>query len=156
MESSNAAGKPVRNIRKDTVTWRLFEHYFLMQEASAYPLRIPCETWGQALNLSVGLNRCHVQHQRETGMPDEAMLYSAKPVRNPENTEFWIEVSTNYRRQGLASPSKLARQAGGNWMENLLVQAESTLLPAPTPESTQPVPDKMESLLDTFMKGEVK
>ena len=144
-----------RKIGKETQVWSLFERYFLDPAPQDYPLYITGLTKGQALNLSVGMNRCHVQHAEETGMPFSAMMYSAKPQEVAEDGTWRVEISTNYTRRGLDKPSKV-RKGGGDWMKRLLVQAEeiSPSSSAPTPESTQPEPDKMESLLDNFMKGE--
>lgn len=142
-----------RKIGKETQVWRMFERYFLDPAPQEYPLHITGLTRGQALNLSVGMNRCHVQHAEEMGMPSSAMMYSAKPQEVVEDGSWRVEISTNYTRRGLDKPSKV-RKGGGDWMKRLLAQAEDTPPSVPTPESTQPVPDKMESLLDNFMKGE--
>lgn len=146
-------GRKKRKIGKETQVWRMFERYFLDPAPQEYPLYITGLTKGQALNLSVGMNRCHVQHAEEMGMPSSAMMYSAKPQAE-ENGNWRVEISTNYTRRGIDKPSKV-KKGGGNWMEKLLEQAPTppALPSAPTPEGAQSAPDKMESLLDNFMKG---
>jgi hypothetical protein len=99
-------------------------------------------------------------------MPNEAMLYSAKPKRGEgENEEFWIEISTNYRRQGIASPSK--GKTGGAWLDAMLDKAKEDALEVfPRPGGVKlaredgegkslPEEDKQEALLKGFL-GEKK
>lgn len=115
--------KKPRTFKKHTQTWLLFVHLFLDQPASAYPVLLGPYTKGQALNLAVGLNTCHVQHMRETGMPEENMLYSAKPLRK-EQDSWYIEVSTNYTRTGVTKPSR-ANATGSKWLQSLLAQTQA-------------------------------
>ena len=150
----------MRKYGKNTQTWRLFEQYFLSPAPEDYPLVIPNLTKGQALNLSIGLNRCHCQHAEEQGMPSEAMLYSAKPSAASDGSGWIITISTNYTRQGIEKPSRARRGGNAAWMDALVSEAASPLDPpgvltlpgnaqegvAP-PQPSLPLPDAMESLL---------
>jgi len=138
---------------KSTKTWKLFESLFLNQPESAYPISLGPMPKGKALNLAVGLNRCHVQYAKEQGMPDEAMLHSAKPKAG-ENEEYFVEISTNYTRQGLPRPSRTGGDA--DWMDSIpglpgsgSAPAQSETRPSQSPAPLSPT-DNVEDLLSSL------
>ena len=159
MDSSHApTPKRTRKFTKSTVTWQLFEKLFLNTSAEAYPLTLGPFTKGRALNLSIGLNTCHVQHKEETGMPEEFMLYSAKPGEIPKGSgEWFVTISTNYTRTGQVRPSRKA--PGEDWMAGLL-GGTSSHAPAPVlpltgaNPSTVLVDDPQEDLISKYYGGE--
>lgn len=185
--SQNSQGKiPRRRSNapgKHTVTWKLFETLFLQAKIECYPLYVRGLTKGQAINLAIGLNRCNLAFAREQGMPDDAMLYSAKAKeetgRNIEGTDqpgWLVEISTNWKRQGKASPSRASETSGAARLENLLssltippgssmgVSALEPTKPIPGSGSNlgsklSPAPDageipSQEDLINRFISGE--
>lgn len=138
---SEATPRKRRVFSKNTATWQLFEKFFLKTEPEAYPILLGPYTKGQALNLAIGMNTCHVQHKEETGMPEEFMMYSAKPQEKPDG--WWIEISTNYTRTGKQKPSRKTASTG--WLEKLLEKGGSEPVSARAPVS--PAVDPQEDLL---------
>lgn len=133
-----------RHFSKNTRTWLLFEKLFLDADPSAYPIVLGPYTKGQALNLAIGLNTCHVQHKEETGMPESTMLYSAKPKEQEDKT-WQVEISTNYTRTGKLRPSRQDK-GQGHWMDSLLGQKKLGKVEKPAQSDTQ------EDLLSKFYK----
>lgn len=54
-------------------------------------------------------------------MPLNMLQYSAKAIRGTSDTDWYVEISTNYRQQGLASPGGRAKSG---WMLAILDQAK--------------------------------
>ncbi len=107
--------KSGRKLSKETVTYKLFEKFFLGYPEEALPYTFQDMPKGQAINLAMGLNRCHVQWAQENGIPEEMMTRSAKAIANVDLSLPWtVEVSFNFRR---------AKKGSGNapdWMKELL------------------------------------
>ena len=85
-------------------------------------------------------------------MPEEFMLYSAKPGEIPKGSgEWFVTISTNYTRTGRVRPSRKA--SGEDWMAGLL---GGTSAPAPSlpPTGANPstvlVEDPQEDLISKF------
>lgn len=157
--------KPKHQIAKHTRTWQLFELYFLDQPNAAYPIFLKGLTKGQAINLAVGLNRCHVQHGKEQGMPDDALLYSAKPREDSDSGEnLWlVEISTNYTRTGELKPSQRGRRAGSQaWLEAQIQRGKAELAQQPATQqkaeqasgSPEPELDAQDQFLAKYLGGQ--
>ena len=120
-------GRIRQRLGHDTDTWKAFETYFFLP-LSRYPLEIKGLTQGQAINLTQGLNRCNIQFADEQGMPDEAILLSAKAKRDQGGAEageeavpsgWLVEISKNWRRTG----EKPAGAKGiSGWLADSLAQ----------------------------------
>ena len=152
-------GRKDYRMSKNTDTWRLYEKYFF-QDASFYPCTFGPMPRGTAINLSIGMNRCQLSHQKETGIdPSIFMKYSAKVKE--ESGEYFIEISTNYTRTGQMRPSRSRSRAaaGGAWMQKFLAEGEQfdqeaeRKLQEELEQSRAARRDKNETLIDNYMKG---
>ena len=112
---------PRKRFAHTSNTWQLFQKYFFL-DGDRYPYTLPPMPRGNAINLVQGLNCCNVQWADESGMPAIFLTLSAKAKKvdesNPD-TLWTVEISTNYRKQGIASPSKESRKST-DWMAKLL------------------------------------
>ena len=122
--------KSGRKFRTDSPTYKLFEELFLDLTEDKLPHILNNLSRGQAINLAMGLNRCHIQWAQENGIPSEYITRSAKakdPTR-PDGT--WdLEISLNQKHT----------RAGSSWIKDLLGQKTGT--------SVEPEVDVMEELL---------
>ena len=143
---------------KTTRTWKLYSHYFF-QEESLYPYTFGPMPRGTAINLSIGMNRCQLAHQKETGVsPEVFMKYSAKAKE--ESGEWFIEISTNYTRTGQMRPSRSGSRAGVSdaWMEKFLAEGEQLSQHAERKQQEEiqiwkeEKKDKYDTMIDQFMK----
>lgn len=143
-------GRKKKRFKKTSDTWRLFEHYFLTQLPEAYPILLGPYTKGQALNLAIGMNTCHVQHREDTGMPEESMLYSAKPLQ--QGADWWVEISVNYTRTGQTRPSR-QNKPETHWLATAMATIgnyEQDALDAQIAQKKAEKPDAQEDLLASF------
>lgn len=112
---------PRKRFAHTSNTWQLFQKYFFL-DGDRYPYTLPPMPRGNAINLVQGLNCCNVQWADEQSMPHIFLTLSAKAKKvdesNPD-TLWTVEISTNYRKQGIASPSKESRKST-DWMAKLL------------------------------------
>lgn len=112
--------KKRKTFARGTDTWQLFEHLFFLTQES-YPKRVGPLSRGKAVNMTQGLNCCNIQWAESQGMPLNMLQYSAKAVRGTSEADWSVEISTNYRQQGLASPQGRAKSG---WMLAILDQAK--------------------------------
>lgn len=112
---------PRKRFAHTSNTWQLFQKYFFL-DGDRYPYTLPPMPRGNAINLVQGLNCCNIQWADEQSMPHIFLTLSAKAKKvdesNPD-TLWAVEISTNYRKQGIASPSKESRKST-DWMAKLL------------------------------------
>ena len=108
---------PRKRFAHTSNTWQLFQKYFFL-DGDRYPYTLPPMPRGNAINLVQGLNCCNVQWADEQSMPHIFLTLSAK-AKKGENDLWTVEISTNYRKQGIASPSKESRKST-DWMAKLL------------------------------------
>ena len=121
-------------LRKDSNTYKLFEQLFLDLGEEQLPYTLSGLTKGQAVNLAMGLNRCHIQWAKEAGVPENMITRSAKAKVAPSG-DWFLEISMRGQRQ----------VSSGEWIKNLIAVTPSTEEP-----STPPVeegPDASEQLL---------
>lgn len=104
-----------KRFSRDTNTWRMFEKLFL-DTTCQHPTRLGPFGKGKIINLVQGLNCCNIQWAEEMRMPLNMLTLSAKAIKGIDDASWFLEVSTNYRQQGLASPSG----KGSNWLSGLL------------------------------------
>lgn len=104
-----------KRFSRDTNTWRMFEKLFL-DTSIAHPKKLGPFPKGKIINLVQGLNCCNIQWAEEMQMPLNMLTLSAKALRGETDDGWFLEVSTNYRQQGLAAPSG----KGSNWLSGLL------------------------------------
>lgn len=124
-----------KRFSRDTNTWRMFEKLFLDTANAGEAKRIGPFPKGKIINLVQGLNCCNVQWAEEMQMPLNMLTLSAKAVKGVDDSSWFLEVSTNYRQQGLAAPSG----KGSNWLSGLLASMPDTS-PSPAPR-TLPLTD---------------
>lgn len=110
---------PRKRFAHTSNTWQLFQKYFFL-EGDRYPYTLGPMPRGNAINLVQGLNCCNVQWAEEQSMPHIFLTLSAK-AKAGENNLWTVEISTNYRKQGIASPSKENRKST-DWMAKLLAE----------------------------------
>lgn len=115
-----------KRFSRDTNTWRMFEKLFL-DTTCKHPTRLGPFGKGKIINLVQGLNCCNIQWAEEMQMPLNMLTLSAKAIKGIDDASWFLEVSTNYRQQGLASPSG----KGSNWLSGLLASMPETS-PSPT------------------------
>lgn len=108
---------PRKRFAHTSNTWQLFQKYFFL-DGNKYPYTLGPMPRGNAINLVQGLNCCNVQWADEQSMPHIFLTLSAK-AKKGENDLWTVEISTNYRKQGIASPSKESRKST-DWMAKLL------------------------------------
>lgn len=126
---------PRKRFAHTSNTWQLFQKYFFL-DGDRYPYILGPMPRGNAINLVQGLNCCNVQWADEQSMPHIFLTLSAK-AKEGENNLWTVEISTNYRKQGIASPSKENRKSP-DWMAKLL--AEDTGSNATPPSSSGEAP----------------
>lgn len=125
---------PRKRFAHTSNTWQLFQKYFFL-DSSRYPYTLGPMTRGNAINLVQGLNCCNVQWADEQSMPHIFLTLSAKAKKGAGENDLWeVEISTNYRKQGIASPSKASRKST-DWMAKLLAEA-----PEGNDTASSPVP----------------
>lgn len=125
-----------KRFSRDTNTWRMFEKLFLDTSNAGEAKRIGPFPKGKIVNLVQGLNCCNIQWAEEMQMPLNMLTLSAKAIRGTSDDNWFLEVSTNYRQQGLAAPSG----KGSNWLSGLLASMpEASPSPTPRPLPTQGV-----------------
>jgi hypothetical protein len=122
--------KITKKFGKNTATWQLFEQVFFLPE-DQYPLYFRGLARGKAINMTQGLNRCNIQLAEEQQIPDDVICLSAKAKEDTDGTWF-IEISKNWKRAGLLSPSRQG-ESNMSWVGDMLEKAG--IKPAPT--STQ-------------------
>jgi len=110
---------PRKRFAHTSNTWQLFQKYFFL-DGDRYPYTLGPMPRGNAINLVQGLNCCNVQWADEQSMPHIFLTLSAK-AKKGENDLWAVEISTNYRKQGIASPSKENRKST-DWMAKLLAE----------------------------------
>ena len=121
---------PRKRFAHTSNTWQLFQKYFFL-DGDRYPYILGPMPRGNAINLVQGLNCCNVQWADEQSMPHIFLTLSAKAKKG--EGELWtVEISTNYRKQGIASPSKENRKST-DWMAKLLAEAPEGNGPASSP-----------------------
>ena len=113
--------KKRKRFSRDTNTWRMFERLFL-DTSRKHPTRLGPFGKGKVINLVQGLNCCNIQWAEDMQMPINMLTLSAKAVKGIDDASWFLEVSTNYRQQGLASPSG----KGSNWLSGLLASMPET------------------------------
>lgn len=129
---------------RQSKTGQLFEHYFNLPDGS-YPVVIGTMTRGKAINLAIGLNRCNCQLWLvERGATEEAMHLSAKAKAHggleaeraaktgrfdPLAKDWYVEVSTSYRRIGLSPPSREGKE---DWLDELLAATKAPTVVKPS------------------------
>lgn len=113
---------PRKRFAHTSNTWQLFQKYFFLDQ-ERYPYSLGAMPRGKAINLVQGLNCCNVQWAEEQSMPHSFLTLSAKAKKLGEgpDSSWTVEISTNYRKQGLASPSKGSR-GSTDWMQELLAR----------------------------------
>lgn len=132
MTRLSRAGIPVAGPSKNTKTWQMYEQLFFLDE-TRYPFFVRGLERGKAINLAMGLNRCNVKHFQSMGAPDSAIQLSAKAKEETDGT-WYVEISQNFRRAGLNSPSRALRDQDKGWMDGLMQRIEQETLgtvPAP-------------------------
>jgi hypothetical protein len=107
----------------------MFEKLFLDTSNAGETKRIGPAPKGKIINLVQGLNCCNVQWAEEMQMPLNMLTLSAKAIKGIDDSSWFLEVSTNYRQQGLAAPSG----KGSNWLSGLLASMPDT---SPSPADT--------------------
>lgn len=159
--------KKRKTFARGTDTWQLFEHLFFLTQES-YPKRVGPLSRGKAINMTQGLNCCNIQWAESQGMPLNMLQYSAKAIRGTSDANWSVEISTNYRQQGLASPGGKVKSG---WMLAILDQAkeasakdglyreqlqpgqelsgegDSPIRTSPSPSPAEPEEDASEALL---------
>lgn len=153
--------KKRKRFSRDTDTWRLFEKLFL-DTGATHPTRLGPFGKGKIINLVQGLNCCNIQWAEEMQMPLNMLTLSAKAIKGTQDDNWFLEVSTNYRQQGLASPSG----KGSNWLSGLLASmpdsptqgiapqgelAQAVPAPAPAAEPEEEWVDPQDDLLANFL-----
>lgn len=128
-ESVAYGNKSGRKIGTHTPSWKLFESLFF-KSPGEYPLRLTGLTKGQAINMAMGLNRCHVQYMQERGAPSDALTLSAKA--KDEGESWTLEISESFKRQGKAPPSK--KQS--TWIGDILSRVQEEIKPTREAESS--------------------
>lgn len=118
--------KSGRKYSKGSPTYQLFERYFLELREEQLPVVFAGLPKGKAVNLAMGLNRCHVQWAQEVGLPGDHMGRSAKAKPTPEGS-WLLEIS-----------KREAKPARPGWIGELLALGESQ----PAPPVLGPVPLK--------------
>lgn len=121
---------PRKRFAHTSNTWQLFQKYFFL-DGDRYPYTLGPMPRGNAINLVQGLNCCNVQWADEQSMPHIFLTLSAK-AKKGENDLWTVEISTNYRKQGIASPSKKSRKST-DWMAKLLAEAPDDNGPTSSP-----------------------
>lgn len=112
MESPKIVGnRSGRKFRQDSNTYQLFVKLFLELPEESLPFTLKNVGKGKAINMAMGMNRCHVQWAQEQGIPEEFMLRSAK-ARERECGLWDLEISKNERRT--------RDKAKSNWIGELL------------------------------------
>ena len=113
---------PRKRFAHTSNTWQFFQKYFFLDN-DKYPYILGPFQRGKAINLVQGLNCCNIQWADEQSMPHSFLTLSAKAKRggDPPDSLWHVEISTNYKKQGLASPSKRGR-AGTDWMTEYLAR----------------------------------
>lgn len=132
MTRLSRAGIPVAGPSKNTKTWQMYEQLFFLDE-NRYPFFVRALERGKAINLAMGLNRCNVKHFQSMGAPDSAIQLSAKAKEETDGT-WYVEISQNFRRAGINSPSRALRDKDKGWMDGLMQRIEQETLgtvPAP-------------------------
>lgn len=112
--------KKRKTFARGTDTWQLFEHLFFLDQG-AYPKQLGPLPRGKAINMTQGLNCCNIQWAEDQGMPLNMLQYSAKAIKGLTDNDWIVEISTNYRQQGIASPQGRAKSS---WMQGILEQAK--------------------------------
>lgn len=113
-----------KNIGRNTISWRTFEKIFLGLQESQFPFKYDIGlTYGQAISLAQNLNKCQVQWEAESGVPQGFNTKSAKakmhthraPGTPPDyNAPAYVEVSLSPRRAGLrGNPATQAKLEAG-------------------------------------------
>jgi hypothetical protein len=158
-----------KRFSKNTATWGTFEKLFL-DPTRQHPTRLGPFPKGKVVNLVQGLNCCNIQWAEDMQMPLNMLTLSAKAVKGHTDMDWFLEVSTNYRQQGLTSPRG---STGQNWVAGLLDSLSGgESLPtqgvghspytdegvAPQGESPLVEPeewvDPQDDLLNSYLKGE--
>jgi hypothetical protein len=130
----------MKQIRKDSRMWILFEQLFLQRHSSSEDEILGPMPRGSAINLAMGLNVCQAQWQREGMLPNEMLIWSAKAkagIGECEGQPAWIvEISRNHAKQGRAKPSAV--------LDNLLaMRSNAAEMQAPRTPSTDDNPDRI-------------
>lgn len=126
MPQISRAGIPVAGPSKNTKTWQMYEQLFFLSD-DRYPFFVRGLERGKAINLAMGLNRCNVKHFQSLGAPDSAIQLSAKAKEAQDGTWF-VEISQNFRRTGLNSPSRKLRDQDKGWMDGIMQRIEQETL----------------------------
>ena len=122
---------PRKRFAHTSNTWQLFQKYFFL-DGDRYPYTLGPMPRGNAINLVQGLNCCNVQWADEQSMPHIFLTLSAKAKKGAGENDLWeVEISTNYRKQGIASPSKESRKST-DWMAKLLAADTGSSTPPPS------------------------
>jgi hypothetical protein len=114
--SKISGNKSGRKFSKESVTYKMFEELFLNLNEEKIPCTLPMPK-GQAINLAMGMNRCHVQWAQENGIPEEFMTRSAKAIAGETDATWMLEISLNQRRT--------RRHSRASWMQDLLTSLQS-------------------------------
>lgn len=117
MNTRISGNKSGRKFSKESVTYKMFEELFLNIGEDKIPLTMPMPK-GQAINLAMGMNRCHVQWAQENGIPEEFMVRSAKAIAGETDATWSLEISLNQRRT--------RRHSRAGWMHDLLATLQTT------------------------------
>jgi hypothetical protein len=130
----------MRRISRNTISWRTFEVLFLQLKAEQYPFKYDIGlTYGRAISLAQNLNKCQVQWEQDTGVPQGFAQRSAKAkLTEPPlpglpvdyNAPAFVEISLSPKRTGQrGDPTNQAilEQALQNLKTQLPVEPELTV-----------------------------
>lgn len=143
---------------RGTPTYQAFEKLFFLEQEQ-YPYRLGPWPKGKAINLTQGLNCCNIQWAEGQGMPLSMLQFSAKAIKGGNDNDWFLEISTNYKQQGIASPQ--GRNQDSGWILEIVNSAPKSIYeqanaaevlsgqgPSPSPaEHAEPEEDASEALL---------
>jgi len=149
-----------KRISANTIIWKTFEKIFIGMREDQFPFNyVPGLTFGQAINLAQGLNKCQVQWEQENGIPEgfntrsaKAKLHTTRAPGEPVDysAPAYVEISLSPKRTG---------QRGNSALRDILTSGLDTI---PEPEPWSPSvqedippparPDSQDELLTKWYK----
>lgn len=116
---------------KESQTYQMFERLFLDLPEAQIPMTLSNLPKGKAINLAIGMNRCHVQWAQENGIPEELMGRSSKAIKGTTEDNWALEISLNQRRT--------RRGPKTSWLAELLEKVKTEIHPTSGTLPTQSI-----------------